>query len=474
MNAWMHMRGAIAASLMMLGTAGIARSQTAAPTTEMAPPTAGNPAYPAVIRNETPQQREARLKWFREARFGMFIHWGVYAVPAGVWKGQSIPRANGEWIMNYAKIPMAEYRPLAQQFTASKYDPNAWAKLAKDAGMKYVVITSKHHDGFALFDSKVSDWNAVKASAAKRDLIAPLEQAVRAQGLKFGLYYSQSQDWNNLGGGKGNTQPWDPEQEKGDFDTYLKTIALPQVREILDMFKPDILWWDTEYHMTPERARPFFDLVVTHSPNIIMNNRLGGGVLGDSMTPEQRIPTGTQDRAFEVCMTINGTWGYRSDDTNFKSYETLLHNLIDIASKGGNYLLNIGPMADGTIPQPEVERLEAIGKWLSVNGESIYGTNRTAFGDEFTGAAARGPQSGAGWLWRCTTRPGKLYIHLFTWPEGKFELSNVKGRVTKAYLLADPQRSPLTVAQDGAKVSVTLPAKAPDPVASVLCLEVSN
>src|SRR5450432_3893803 len=194
----------------------------------------------------------------------MFIHWGVYAVPAGIWQGKPVA---AEWIMNRGKIPVAAYRAFAKDFTAAKYDPQAWAQLAQDAGAKYVVITAKHHDGFALFDSAYSDWNAVKASGAKRDLLQPLADAARGHGLHFGVYYSQSQDWVNLGGGKGNTPPWDEEQKQGFFDEYLSKVALPQVRELLEKCPPDILWWDTEYQMTPERARPFFDLVTSY-PNL--------------------------------------------------------------------------------------------------------------------------------------------------------------------------------------------------------------
>ena len=267
----------------------------------MARPAAGLPALPAVVREETQAQQDERLRWFREARFGMFIHWGVYAVPAGFWNGKPV---GAEWCMNSGKIPVDVYRTFAQDFTAAKYDPNSWAQLAADAGMKYVVITAKHHDGFALYDTAYSDWNAVKASGVKRDLLEPLSAAVRAKGLRFGLYYSQSQDWVNIGGGKGNTEPWDEVQTLGDFDTYLKAISLPQARELVEKFNPDILWWDTEYQMTSERARPFFDLVVEH-PHLIHNSRLGGGVLGDFRTSEQRIPASAMmGRALEVNMTI--------------------------------------------------------------------------------------------------------------------------------------------------------------------------
>ena len=202
---------------------------------------------------ESPEQYEARLKWFKEARFGMFIHWGVYAVPAGVWQGRDIPGI-GEWILKNGKIPINTYRDYAKDFTAANYDPQAWADLAKEAGMKYVVITSKHHDGFALYDSAVSEWDAVNASGAKRDLLEPLAKAVRGNGLKFGLYYSQAQDWTHPGGAimgtKTNQPGWDPAQT-GDFATYIKTIAVPQTREILTRFKPDILWWYTPVNRTP-------------------------------------------------------------------------------------------------------------------------------------------------------------------------------------------------------------------------------
>lgn len=433
----------------------------ATPAIPMAPPAAGLPALPAVVRNEAQEQQDARLRWFREARFGMFIHWGVYAVPAGTWKD----RHGGEWIMNQAKIPVAEYRALAAQFTAARYDPDAWAQLAADAGMKYVVITAKHHDGFALFDSAYSDWNAVKASGAKRDLIAPLAAAVRSKGLKFGTYYSQSQDWTNLGGSKGRDQPWDEAQKEGDFDTYLKCIALPQARELVEKFHPDILWWDTEYSMTPERARPFFDLVVAHS-NLIHNSRLGGGVLGDFRTSEQRIPASAMlGRALEVNMTINSSWGYRADDLNWKSAQQLIRNLSDIASKDGNYLLNIGPTADGIIPQPEVDRLLAIGRWLKTNGDAIYATRGSVYPQPRT--------------WGRTTQKARpaggttLFLHVWDWPaDGKLLLPNITQAPRSGRVLASGDT--VTAGATAAGIVVNLPGAAPDPDVSVVALEFSG
>ena len=428
------------------------------PAIHMAPAAAGLPALPAVVRNETAPQQDARLQWFREARFGLFIHWGVYAVPAGFWQGKPVA---AEWIMHRGKIPVADYRAFAEDFTAAKYDPTGWAQLAADAGVKYVVITAKHHDGFALYDSAYSDWNAVKSSGAKRDLLQPLAEAVRAKGLKFGTYYSQAQDWNNPGGSTGTAPAWDPAQ-KGDFDEYLKRVSLPQIRELLEKFHPDILWWDTEYQMTPERARPFFALVTAH-PNVIHNSRLGGGVLGDFRTSEQRIPASAMlGRALEVNMTINNSWGYRSDDLNWKSAQQLIRNLSDIASKDGNFLLNVGPTAEGVIPAPEVERLLAIGRWLKVNGEAIYAT--------------RGGPYSKPLAWGRTTQQAHaqggatLYLHIWEWPtDGKIILPDLQQSPRSGHLLASGTAVTFSVSPEG--LVVTLPGSAPDPDVSVVALE---
>ena len=425
----------------------------------MAPPSAGLPAYPAIIRQETPAEHDARLKWFREARFGLFIHWGVYSELGGYWQGKPV---TAEWIMNRAKISVANYKAEAKKFTASQYDPKAWAQLAKDAGMKYIVITAKHHEGFTLYDSAYSDWNAVKASGAGRDLLQPLADAARAQGLKFGLYYSQSQDWVNPGGSKGTVQPWDPAQA-GNFDTYLAKVSLPQVREILEKYHPDYLWWDTEYEMTPERARPFFALECSY-PNLITNSRLGGGVLGDVRTSEQKanIPTSSLGRPMEVCMTISDSWAYNMNDTKWKSIRQLLQTLSHVASRGGNFLLDIGPTAEGVIPQPEVDRLLAMGRWLKVNGDAIYATEGGPYADALP--------------WGRTTQKGRpdggttLYLHVWIWPaDGKLLLPGVMQMPTSGRLLAGGAAVSSTMTKAGLEVS--LPGTAPDPDISVVALE---
>jgi alpha-L-fucosidase len=332
---------------------------------------------PDPYAQETKEQRDARLKWFREARFGMFIHWGVYSVPAGTYHDRRIDGI-GEWIMYNAKIPCAEYQSFARQFNPVKYNAEEWVKTAKEAGMKYIVITSKHHDGFAMFDSRASDWNIVKASPFGRDPLRELSEACRKYGMKLGFYYSQAQDWNNVGGGVCGTH-WDP-AHAGSMDEYIRKVAVPQVTEILTHYGPiAVLWWDTPCEMNQVRADQLIGLLKLQ-PGIIHNNRLGGGYKGDTETPEQFIPaTGYPGRDWETCMTLNDTWGYKSYDNNWKSTETIVRNLVDIASKGGNYLLNVGPTSEGLIPAPSVELLKAVGAWMKVNSQAIYATTASPF-----------------------------------------------------------------------------------------------
>jgi alpha-L-fucosidase len=421
---------------------------------------------PAASAEESKAEQDARMKWWREARFGMFIHWGVYAVPAGEYKGQRFDHI-GEWLMLDAKIPVAEYRPYAKDFNPVKYDPDRWAQLAKDAGMKYIVITSKHHDGFALFPSEVTDWDIADASPYGKDLIGPLAKAARDKGLKFGLYYSQAQDWVHPGGSKAHgfksTKGWDKAQD-GDFDKYLETIAVPQVREVLTRYQPDVLWWDTPVEMTRERAQKLAPLLAL-KPGILTNDRLQRpDYPGDFGTPEQKIPDTGLDRDWETCMTMNRTWGYKSYDHDWKSAETLIHNLIEAASKGGNYLLNIGPKADGTIPQESVERLEAIGRWMAVNGDSIYGT-------------VASPTERPAWG-RITTKPGAdsttLYLHILEWPsDGKLPVS-ISNEVEECRLLADPGRMLNVEGGESKGLTVQLTGEEPDSIASVVLLKVKG
>lgn len=445
-------------------------------------------AVKAIQDTETPAHKDARMAWWREARFGMFIHWGLYSIPAGTWGGKQVPGI-GEWIMNNASIPVADYKALAPQFNPTGFSAHDIVALAKAAGMKYIVITAKHHDGFAMFDSKADSFNIVAATPFHRDPLKELAEECRKQGVKLGFYYSQSQDWTAPGGfafarpghDLDDFHHWDKAQS-GNFDTYLKTKAIPQLTELLSNYKeyPVVVWFDTPGQaMTPERSAEVVALLNKY-PNLIWNNRLGGTYLGDTETPEQFIPPqGYPGRDWESCMTMNDTWGYKSYDNNFKSTETLVRNLIDIASKGGNYLLNIGPDSHGVVPPTEVERLKAVGTWMSVNGEAIYGTSATLFGPEagsFSKTEVNGktkqPKWIPAWEWRSTTKADKVYLEIFKWPGATLHVDNMPRSVTGAYLLATKQE--LKFRQTDTGLDVALPEAPLDPIATVVVLRTSK
>jgi len=412
----------------------------------------------AVASTETPAEHDARMKWWREARFGLFIHWGIYSVPAGVHQGKPMGPRIGEWIQQELKIPVAEYAAYAQQFNPTKYDAGAWVRLAKEAGMKYIVITSKHHDGFAMFKSNASAFNLVDATPFKRDALKELAAACQRHGIKLGLYYSQAQDWHHPGGAARRGR-WDPAQE-GDMTDYIKRIAVPQVREILTQYGPiAVLWWDTPdnppYLMTRERADLLAPLLKLQ-PGIITNNRLGGGYLGDTETPENRVPATGYPRDWELCMTMNDTWGFKSYDHNWKTGEQLIRHLIDTASKGGNLLLNVGPMATGEIPPASVERLKMVGAWMQQNSESIYATKASPFKRLSWG--------------RATQKPDKLYLNVFYWPKDGTLLVPMRGGPRKAHLLGAASQ-PLKFAPSATGLRITVPATAPDPISTVVVLE---
>jgi alpha-L-fucosidase len=325
--------------------------------------------------------------------------------------------------------------------------------------MKYIVITAKHHDGFAMYRSKVSKFNLYDATPFKRDPLAELAEACRKEGIRFGLYYSQAMDWHHPGGQPPNRGWWDDAQ-KGDMAQYIDTIAVPQVREICSHYGPLAeLWWDMPRNMTPEFAAKLLAVVKEKQPSVIMNNRLGGGVKGDIDTPEQFIPStgGPVGRDWETCMTMNNTWGFKKQDIDWKSSADLLRKLLDICHKGGNFLLNVGPTPEGVIPTASVERLQAAGAWLQKNGESVYGT---------TGSPIPFLSWGG-----CTRKGQTLYLHVFDWPSnGELRLP-MRVKVTGAHLLAG---NPLTHEIKDDAIVIHLPTKKPDAVASVIKLTIES
>jgi alpha-L-fucosidase len=415
-----------------------------------------------IVLSGCTKKKADKMEWWREARFGMFIHWGIYSVPAGVYNGNEIGGI-GEWIMNNGKIPVAEYANYASLFNPAGFNADEWVKLAKEAGMKYIVITSKHHDGFAMFDSKVSDFDIMDATPFKRDIIREMAEACKKQGMPFGLYYSQAQDWHAPGGAAIGGH-WDPAQD-GDMDKYLDEIAVPQVKEILNNYgNIRILWWDTPSDMTPERTSKFMPEIAKH-PGLIFNDRLGGGFEGDLATPEQYIPpTGIPGKNWESCMTMNDTWGFKKNDQNWKSPETLVRNLIDIASKGGNYLLNVGPTSMGLIPDASIERLKEVGAWMKINGEAIYGTSASPF-------------KNLGWG-RCTVkktgRKNLIYLHVFELPkDGNLWIPGLASQVKKAYALNNKKKN-LRTETEGNNLKVDVSAVEKDDFATVIVLETSD
>ncbi len=409
---------------------------------------------------------EERIKWWRDAHFGMFIHWGLYSIPAGEWKGEK-GGGYSEWLMHKKKIPVKEYEQLAKQFNPVKFNADEWVRLAKRAGMKYIVTTAKHHDGFAMYHSKVNPYNIVDATPFKRDQIKELAEACRKGGIKFGCYYSVDRDWHHpdafcANQGEGNT--WDyPDDSKKDFNKYLREKALPQVREVLTRYGPlAIIWFDGVGTKTAEQNEEIIAMVRELQPYCLINSRLGDWKtfkwgdyrsMDDNRVADKLLPYGWENPG-----TINKTYGYSKNDQKWKSTKTLIRMLVDIVSKGGNYLLNVGPTAEGVIPQPSVERLRAMGKWLDKNGESIYGTSGSPIGKLPWG--------------RCTAKPGKLYLHVFDWPaDGKLKVPGLKQRVKRAYLL--DKKSKLIVTHENEQTIVLAPdGIAMDPIDTVVVLEI--
>jgi alpha-L-fucosidase len=418
--------------------------------------------------NETKAEKDQRMAWWRDAGFGMFIHWGVYSVPAGEYKGQEV-KGIGEWIMETGKIPTSDYEQFAKQFNPTKFNAKEWVSIAKDAGVKYIVITSKHHDGFCLWDSKVSNYDVMDYAPIHRDILKELTAACKEAGITMCFYHS-IMDWHQPDA-KSKDYPHQSTANP-DWAKYRETYLKPQLVELLKNFDPGVLWFDGEWvpEWTEEQGKDLYNYLRNIKPELIINNRVGKGrsgmqgmnkykdAAGDFGTPEQEILEGTSDTDWESCMTMNDTWGFKKNDHNWKSSEVLIENLIDVAAKGGNYLLNVGPTSQGEIPAPSVERLREIGKWLKVNGEAIYGTNSLK-------------QYKEGDIKFTVSKDKKNIYAIITKKDGNdiriTSIQPVKG--SKIYMLG--VKEPLTWKEDAGATVVTLPSQLPCDYAWTLKIE---
>jgi alpha-L-fucosidase len=424
---------------------------------------------------ETLAQHDARMAWWREARFGLFIHWGVYSVPAGQWEGET---NYAEWFLEETKMPVSQYEKFAGQFNPTRFDAQKWVRLAKDAGMKYIVITSKHHDGFGMFRSALTDW-CIKSTPFERDPLKELAAACKKQGVKLCFYHS-IMDWHHPDWGV--RRPWNDKAgaEPPDMDRYTAYLK-GQLKELLTRYGPiGVLWFDGQWEKpwTAERGDDLYNYVRGLQPNIIINNRVGKpadspskigfanrGRIGDYGTPEQEIPaTGLGPGVdWESCMTMNDHWGYNKNDHNWKSGTTLVRNLIDCASKGGNYLLNIGPTAEGVFPDASIERLAEIGAWMKVNGKAIYGTTASPLAKPLPWGRCTAKISGGA---------ATLYLHVFDWPgDGVLLVPGLKNKIKTAYLLADPKKQKLAAKNGADGVTLSVPPAAPDHISSTIVLK---
>ncbi len=402
--------------------------------------------------------KDCDQQWWKDAKFGMFIHWGLYSELAGEWQGVKTPHI-GEWIMKHQNIPVAAYAKTAQDFNPTGFDANEWVRLAKDAGMKYLVITAKHHDGFAMYHSKCSKYNIVDATPFKRDPMLELAEACSREGIKLCFYYSQAQDWHDPDGYGYGPIP----DEKKNFKRYLDEKCKPQLEELLTQYgEIGLIWFDTPMIMSNEHSSEVVSLVKRLQPNCLASGRIGNQ-FGDYMsTGDNKIPVLPYAGDWEVPATLNDTWGFKYFDENWKQPKDLLELLVKINSRGGNYLLNIGPDGRGIIPKVSVEILERVGKWMQINGESIYATEAVpVFPYEMP------------WGY-FTCKPGKLFMHVLDWST-HIDIHCYANQIKRAYLLSTGQevtfRQSYSPASQVHRVSFNLPEQPTDEMDSVVVIE---
>jgi alpha-L-fucosidase len=422
---------------------------------------------------EDAAQRDRRMAWWRDARFGLFVHWGLYAIPAGKWGERE---THGEWIRTTARIPLEKYDEFRARFNPERFDADQWMALARRAGMRYVVITSKHHDGFALFDTAQGDFD-IMSTPFRRDILREVADAARQHGL-MPCWYHSIMDWHHPDYLPRRDWETDRSAAGADFDRFERFLH-GQVTELLTNYGDiGVMWFDGEWEntWTPERGKRLDRLCRSIQPNIIVNNRVDkgrndmaglnrpGDWAGDFGTPEQEVPPhGLPGVDWESCMTMNRHWGWNAADTGWKSSTQLVRTLVDVVSKGGNFLLNVGPKADGSFPPEAVERLEAIGAWMDVNGESIHGTTASLFGALPWGRSTTRRALGGG-----TT----IYLHLFDWPsDGALLLPGLWELPRQAAVLGSAAEVSAQRPAEGGGVRLTLPPVRPDEHCTVLRLE---
>jgi alpha-L-fucosidase len=437
---------AAASMLLAAGNICLAQETNASPATAAAPQ-AG---------------QEDRLAWFRDARFGMFVHWGPYSNLAGEWNGQQVQVGrNAEWIMHFLNIPAPEYRELARKFNPVKFDAEEWVRLAKAAGMRYLVYTAKHHDGFAMYHSKVSPYNIVDWTPFDRDPLKDLQEACARAGIRLCVYYSHSEDWDDpdAGGALFTNEPM-PE----NYERYLENKAKPQLKELLTNYGPIGLVWFDRGIFTTEQAQGFVDLVRGTQPACLINGRVGNyehELMGDYQNMNDNgMPAGGIEEDWETPQTLNDTWGYSRFDTEWKKPEDIIRRLVEIVSKGGNYVLNIGPRGDGSVPEESVAILEKVGEWMQKNSESIHGAKASPFASTPFGF--------------CTVKANMLYLHVFNRPDdGTLKLPGLKNQVKKATLLTDPG-TVLESSRQGSAVWINMPPVPAGAVNTVVAVELDG
>lgn len=405
---------------------------------------------------------ENQIQWFKDAKYGLFIHWGIYAQLGGTYEGRLIPYGT-EWIMKNARIPVSTYSALAETFNPVEFDAEYIVRKAKQWGMKYIVFTAKHHDGFAMYDTEVSDYKITNTPFG-RDPLRELAEECKKQDMILGIYYSQMQDWKEENGW-GNDWDFKPDPEK-EFEKYFYGKVIPQVKELLaDYGDVGIMWFDTPYVMPEKLCKELRDCVKEIQPRCLVSGRIGYKLGDYREMSDNEIPVLSFERAWETPMTLNDTWGYSKTDHNWKSTKDVLHKLVDIVGKGGNLLLNIGPDEMGKIPEESVRILDGAGEWIRENGESIYGCN-LKFDLPYENRWGK-----------VTAKPGKLYLHVFDYPEFPYEIliTGLRTKIKKVYLVESGEElayfQSYEPARDEYRFRVILPEKTEEKTDLVVCAE---